>query len=321
MVENENKKHNCTGDCNNCEENCVGHNNCSGDCNNCGANCASNASCNGDCNNCSEHCSGHNQNFLAKLNEYSHIKKIIGVVSGKGGVGKSFVSSLLAVSLAQRGLNVGIMDADITGPSIGKTFGIKEKAYGQNNLIVPYVSEGYGIKIISANMMLENDDDPIIWRGSLISNLVKQFYSDVLWGELDVLVIDMPPGTGDVALTTFQSIPLDGIVMVTTPQDLVSMIVAKTCKMADMMNIKMLGVVENMAFVECPNCGERIYMYGESNTLDMIKPFNLNLLASLPINPHLTKLVNDGLIEHYEGRYLDKVVEIILKDIDLTDAY
>ena len=154
MVENENKKHNCTGDCNNCEENCVGHNNCSGDCNNCGANCASNASCNGDCNNCSEHCSGHNQNFLAKLNEYSHIKKIIGVVSGKGGVGKSFVSSLLAVSLAQRGLNVGIMDADITGPSIGKTFGIKEKAYGQNNLIVPYVSEGYGIKIISANMML-----------------------------------------------------------------------------------------------------------------------------------------------------------------------
>ena len=226
------KRNGCTGDCETCQEHC--------------------SSCNGDCSNCSSDCGHQNQKDLrVNLNEYSKIKKIIGVVSGKGGVGKSMVSSLIAVSLAQKGLRVGIMDADITGPSIGKTFGVKEKAYGQNNLIYPFVSAELGIKIISSNMMLENDDDPIIWRGSLISNLVQQFYSNVLWGELDVLVIDMPPGTGDVALTTFQSIPLDGIVMVTTPQDLVSMIVSKACKMASMMNINVLGVVENMAFVEC----------------------------------------------------------------------
>lgn len=278
------------------------------------------SSCNGDCEHCGSDCKGGTGNFSFSLNEYSHIKKIIGVVSGKGGVGKSLISSLLAVSLASRGLSVGIMDADITGPSIGKTFGIKEKAYGQNNLIYPYVSDEYGIKIISANMMLEHDDDPIIWRGSLISNLVKQFYCDVLWGKLDVLVIDMPPGTGDVALTTFQSIPLSGIVMVTSPQDLVSMIVSKACKMAEMMNVKVLGVVENMAYVECPNCGEKIYMYGESSTKELIKPFNIDLLASLPINPHLTQLVNDGRIEEYNGNYLDKLVDIVIDDIDLGVA-
>lgn len=296
-------------------KNCKETEACNGDC----AHCASNTSgCDGDCSHCHSagDCSSNPQNFITKMNEYSHVKKIIGVVSGKGGVGKSFVSSLLAVSLAQRGLRVGIMDADITGPSIGKTFGVKEKAYGQNNLIYPYMTDEYGIKIISANMMLENDDDPIIWRGSLISSVVKQFYGEVLWGELDVLLIDMPPGTGDVALTTFQSIPLNGIVMVTTPQELVSMIVAKACKMADMMKINILGVVENMAFVECPNCGEKIYMYGESKTEDLIKPFNLDLLASLPINPNLTKLVNEGRIEEYNGKYLDKVVDKIVEGID-----
>ena len=282
-------------------------------------NCNQNTTCNGDCEHCNQSCEGHT-NFAFSLNEYSHIKKIIGVVSGKGGVGKSLISSLLAVSLASKGLSVGIMDADITGPSIGKTFGIKDKAYGQNNLIYPFVSEGYGIKIISSNMMLEHDEDPIIWRGSLISNLVKQFYSDVLWGELDVLVIDMPPGTGDVALTTFQSIPLDGIVMVTSPQDLVSMIVSKACKMAEMMNVKVLGVVENMAYVECPNCGEKIYMYGPSKTEEMIKPYNLKVLAQLPINPSLTTLVNEGRIEEYQGKYLELLTDMIIKDIDLGDA-
>lgn len=296
------KRNGCTGDCSTCQEHC--------------------SSCDGDCSNCSSSCGHQGQKDLRlNLNEFSKIKKIIGVVSGKGGVGKSMVSSLIAVSLAQKGLKVGIMDADITGPSIGKTFGVKEKAYGQNNLIYPFVSPELGIKIISANMMLENDDDPIIWRGSLISNLVQQFYTSVLWGELDVLVIDMPPGTGDVALTTFQSIPLDGIVMVTTPQDLVSMIVSKACKMASMMNINVLGVVENMAFVECPSCGERIYMYGESNTAEMVKPYNLDVLASLPINPFLTQLVNEGRIEEYEGRYLDGVVDVIIDDMDMGDAF
>ncbi len=276
--------------------------------------------CNGECSSCESSSSCSVNNFQLKLNDYSHIKTIIGVVSGKGGVGKSMISSLLAVTLAEKGLNVGIMDADITGPSIAKTFNVKEKAYGQNNLIYPHITEKYNIKVISSNMLLENDDDPIVWRGSLISNLVKQFYTDVFWGKLDVLLIDMPPGTGDVALTTFQSIPLDGIVMVTTPQDLVSMIVSKACKMANMMNVKMMGVVENMAYVECPNCHEKIYLYGKSKTIDLIKPYNLDILASLPINPQLTELVNEGRIEEYEGHYLDSVADKIISKIDIGDA-
>lgn len=276
--------------------------------------------CNGECSSCESSSSCSVNNFQLKLNEYSHIKTIIGVVSGKGGVGKSMISSLLAVTLAEKGLNVGIMDADITGPSIAKTFNVKEKAYGQNNLIYPHITEKYNIKVMSSNMLLENDDDPIVWRGSLISNLVKQFYTDVFWGKLDVLLIDMPPGTGDVALTTFQSIPLDGIVMVTTPQDLVSMIVSKACKMANMMNVKIMGVVENMAYVECPNCNEKIYLYGKSKTIDLIKPYNLDLLASLPINPQLTELVNEGRIEEYEGNYLDSVADKIISNIDIGDA-
>ncbi len=276
--------------------------------------------CNGECSSCESSSSCSVNNFQLKLNDYSHIKTIIGVVSGKGGVGKSMISSLLAVTLAEKGLNVGIMDADITGPSIAKTFNVKEKAYGQNNLIYPHITEKYNIKVMSSNMLLENDDDPIVWRGSLISNLVKQFYTDVFWGKLDVLLIDMPPGTGDVALTTFQSIPLDGIVMVTTPQDLVSMIVSKACKMANMMNVKIMGVVENMAYVECPNCHEKIYLYGKSKTIDLIKPYNLDLLASLPINPQLTELVNEGRIEEYEGNYLDFVADKIISNIDIGDA-
>lgn len=298
-VEQENENRTCNGDCEHCNKS---------------------HSCNGDCEHCSSECGSNPQSFAINLNEFSKIKKIIGVVSGKGGVGKSLISSLLAVSLASRGLAVGLMDADITGPSIAKTFGITEKAFGQNNLIYPYVTPNYGIKIISSNMMVEHDDDPIVWRGSLISGLVKQFYSDVLWGKLDVLLIDMPPGTGDVALTTFQSIPLNGIVMVTSPQDLVSMIVSKACKMAEMMNINILGVVENMAYVECPNCGEKIYMYGESKTRESIKPFGLDVLASLPINPSLTQLVNEGKIEQYNGKYLDNVVDLIIKDLDLGDV-
>lgn len=290
---------------------------CNGDCSSCSEHCSS---CSGDCSTCSskDNCSSTIQKL--QLNEFSHIKTVIGVVSGKGGVGKSMISSLLAVSLAQKGLSVGLMDADITGPSIAKSFNVKEKAFGQNNLIYPYTTEKLGIKIMSSNMMLENDDDPIIWRGSLISSLVQQFYRDVLWGNLDVLVIDMPPGTGDVALTTFQSIPLDGIVMVTSPQDLVSLIVSKACKMAEMMNVNILGVVENMAYVECPHCNERIYVYGKSKTEEMIKPFSLNVLASLPINPNLTELVNDGNIEDYDGNYLDSLVEKIVGRIDLGDG-
>ena len=298
--------HNCNHDCENCENKCE----------------EVEQGCNHDCDNCSHHCGGcgSKEDLLKPQNQYSEVKNVIAIMSGKGGVGKSMVTSLLAANLNQEGYSVGILDADITGPSIPKCFGIHEKVTGSAEAIFPRESKK-GVKVISSNLLLDNETDPIIWRGPVIAGLVEQFWTDVAWGDVDFMFVDMPPGTGDVALTTFKSIPLDGIVMVTTPQDLVSMIVAKTCKMADMMNIKMLGVVENMAFVECPNCGERIYMYGESNTSEMIKPFNLDLLASLPINPHLTKLVNDGLIEHYEGNYLSKVVDLVLKDIDLTDAY
>lgn len=295
---------------------CQQEHNCDGNCSSCGEV----SPCSGDCSECGSKEACASQNLKLNLNEYSHIKSIIGVVSGKGGVGKSLISSLLAVTLAQKGLRVGIMDADITGPSIAKTFNIKQKAYGQNNLIYPFVSEKFGIKIISSNMMLENDDDPIIWRGSLISSLVQQFYKDVLWGELDVLLIDMPPGTGDVALTTFQSIPLNGIVMVTSPQDLVSLIVSKACKMAEMMNVNILGVVENMAYVECPNCGEKIYMYGKSKTDEMLKPYNLKVVSSLPINPNLTELVNKGEIENYSGLYLEELANQIISKINLGEG-
>ena len=295
---------------------CQQEHNCDGNCSSCGEA----SPCSGVCSECGSKEACASQNLKLNLNEYSHIKSIIGVVSGKGGVGKSLISSLLAVTLAQKGLRVGIMDADITGPSIAKTFNIKQKAYGQNNLIYPFISEKFGIKIISSNMMLENDDDPIIWRGSLISSLVQQFYKDVLWGELDVLLIDMPPGTGDVALTTFQSIPLNGIVMVTSPQDLVSLIVSKACKMAEMMNVNILGVVENMAYVECPNCGEKIYMYGKSKTDEMLKPYNLKVVSSLPINPNLTELVNKGAIENYSGLYLEELANQIISKINLGEG-
>ena len=272
------------------------------------------STCETGCENCPEKDNCSKVDFRIGLNPYSKIKKIIGVVSGKGGVGKSFVSSLLGVTLAKKGLKVGILDADITGPSIGKTFKVQDKAYGQNNLIYPFISEKYRIKLISANMFLEKDDDPILWRGSLISSMVKQFYSDVLWGELDVLLIDMPPGTGDVALTIFQSIPVDEIIMVTTPQDLVSIIVRKAINMAKMMNINIRGVVENMAYVVCPNCNEKIYLYGKSNHEALLKDEDISLLCSLPIDPNLSEMVSKGDIESYQGSYLDEIAEEIVDD-------
>lgn len=272
--------------------------------------------CNHDCSNCSENCSErvNKEDMLLAQNAKSNIKKIIGVVSGKGGVGKSLVSSLLACSLSRRGLSVGILDADITGPSIPHAFGIKEKANGDGTYIYPATTENLGIDIISSNMLLENDDDPILWRGSLISSLVSQFYKDVRWEEKDVLLIDMPPGTGDVALTTFQSIPLDGLIIVTSPQDLVSMIVKKALKMAEMMDIKVLGIVENMAYVKCPDCDKKIYIYGENKNDEIYKSFSLDKLASLPIDPVLAKCVDNGLIEEY---YFDDLNEAVNRIVEL----
>ncbi len=270
--------------------------------------------CNHDCSNCGENCSErvNKEDMLLAQNAKSNIKKIIGVVSGKGGVGKSLVSSLLACSLSRRGLSVGILDADITGPSIPHAFGIKEKANGDGTYIYPATTENLGIDIISSNMLLENDDDPILWRGSLISSLVSQFYKDVRWEEKDVLLIDMPPGTGDVALTTFQSIPLDALIIVTSPQDLVSMIVKKALKMAEMMDIKVLGIIENMAYVKCPDCDKKIYIYGENKNDEIYKSFSLDKLASLPIDPVLAKCVDNGLIEEYYFDDLNKTVDRII---------
>ena len=252
--------------------------------------------CNHDCAHCSSSGSCESQIQKAKLNDRSHIKRIIGVLSGKGGVGKSFITSSLAVALRREGYKVGILDADITGPSIPKAFGIKEKAVGEDNLIYPIESR-MGIKVMSANCLLENDSDPIIWRGPLLGNLVKQFYEDVLWEELDYLLIDMPPGTGDVALTIFQLLPVDDLIIVTSPQDLVSLIVKKAIKMAEMMKINVLGVIENMSYLSCPDCGKKIPVFGESHLEDFAKEMNFNILAKLPIVSENAKIVDEGRIE------------------------
>ena len=224
------------------------------------------------------------------------VRKVVGVVSGKGGVGKSLVSGELAVMLRRMGLRVGILDADITGPSIPTMFGVQEKAFGDGERIFPAETET-GIKLISINLMLENDDAPVVWRGPVIAGAVKQFWEDVDWGELDVMVIDMPPGTGDVPLTVFQSIPLSGIVVVSTPQDLVGMIVRKAVNMAAMMNIPVLGLVENMSYALCPDCGKRIDLFGKSRIAQQAAQLGLPVLAQLPFDPTAAALCDGGIIE------------------------
>ena len=271
------------------------------------------ADCNHDCEHCAQAEGCSSKIVKAKLNDRSKIKKIIGVLSGKGGVGKSYVTSLLAVYLNRQGYKVGIMDADITGPSIPKAFGIKEKAYGEEGLIYPLLSQG-GIKVMSANCLLENDSDPIVWRGPLLGSLIKQFYEDVLWEELDYLLIDMPPGTGDVALTIFQQLPVDDLVIITSPQDLVSLIVTKAIKMANMMNIKVLGVIENMAYLTCPDCGKKINVFGESHIEEFAKEMNFDVLARLPLNPGNTSLMDNGEVEKISLEEILPAVEAIVKE-------
>lgn len=270
------------------------------------------ADCNHDCSSCGEqNCSSRIEK--AKLNDRSKIKKIIGVLSGKGGVGKSYITSLLAVYLNRQGYKVGILDADITGPSIPKAFGIKEKAYGEDGLIYPLVSNG-GIKIMSANLLLEDESDPIVWRGPLLGGLIKQFYEEVLWEELDYLLIDMPPGTGDVALTVFQQLPVDDLIIVTSPQDLVSLIVTKAIKMANMMNIKVLGVIENMSYLVCPDCGKHISLFGESHLEKFSKEMKFDILAKLPLVSLNTSLVDKGLVEQITLDEIKPAIEAILKE-------
>ena len=253
------------------------------------------ANCDGNCEHCGVEGCGE-RIVKSKPNEFSNIKRIIGVLSGKGGVGKSFVTSSIAAYLNRNGFKVGILDADITGPSIPKAFGVKEKAYGENGLIYPCKTAG-GIEVMSANLLLEDEKEPIIWRGPLLGNLVKQFFEQVMWGELDVLLIDMPPGTGDVALTTFQSLPIDDLIIVTSPQDLVSLIVTKAIKMAEMMNIHVLGVVENMSYLVCPKCEEKIPLFGESHLEEFAKEMKFNILGKLPLNSDNTALMDKGEIE------------------------
>ena len=272
---------------------------CTHNCETCGVDCASRSS------------AQKQQDFKVNAHPLSNIKKVIAVVSGKGGVGKSLVTSLLAVNMNRAGKHSAILDADITGPSIPKLFGIHEKALGNEDGILPCKSKT-GIDVMSINLLLENDTDPVVWRGPVIAGTVKQFYTDVIWRDVDFMFVDMPPGTGDVPLTVFQSLPIAGIVVVTSPQDLVSMIVEKAVNMARMMNIPVLGIVENMSYYECPHCGERSEIFGRSHIDETAHRFNIPAAARLPINPKLTAASDAGLIEIYEGDWLNGITEFLI---------
>jgi Mrp family chromosome partitioning ATPase len=259
-----------------------------------------------------EGCEKSKQSMFVDLNQYSTIKNVIGVVSGKGGVGKSFVTAMLAVLLSRKGYKVGVLDADITGPSIPKMFGISQKAMGNESGILPE-STSNNIKIMSVNLLLDKEDAPVIWRGPILANTVKQFWSEVVWGELDYLFIDMPPGTGDVPLTVFQSIPLDGIVIVTSPQELVSMIVKKAYNMAKTMKIPILGIVENMSYVKCPDCGKEMNIFGESKLENIAKEIGIDILGRIPVDPVIGKLVNEGNFEKFSCDYLEEAAEKLVQ--------
>ena len=268
--------------------------------------------CNECCGSCEEDCADRKEDFSEKPHELSNIKKVIAVVSGKGGVGKSLVTSMLAVTMNRMGHHSAILDADITGPSIPKAFGIKEKAKGSEFGIYPIKSKT-GIDIMSVNLLLENDTDPVIWRGPIIAGTVKQFWTDVIWSDVDYMFIDMPPGTGDVPLTVFQTLPLDGIIVVASPQSLVSLIVEKAVKMANMMHIPILGLVENMSYALCPDCGKKLYVFGESHVEETAKQYNLPVLARTPIDPSLAQNADQGVIELFEGDSLDGAADAIEK--------
>ena len=266
--------------------------------------------CNHDCNNCQSTSCSSKQNQIPKCtpNRYSKIKKVIGVVSGKGGVGKSSVTSMLAVLMNRLGYKTAVLDADITGPSIPKAFGLTQKAEASEEFLFPVITKS-GIEVMSINLLLEDDTTPVVWRGPVLAGAVKQFFEEVSWNEVDYMFVDMPPGTGDVPLTVFQSLPLDGIVVVTTPQDLVSMVVEKAVKMAGMLNIKVLALVENMSYFVCSKCNEKHYIFGESKVESEAKRLGIDCFDALPIDPELARQEDSGLIELFEGEYLQKVVK------------
>lgn len=268
--------------------------------------------CSHDCSSCSANCASRQpQDLHEKPHAMSRIGKVIGIVSGKGGVGKSLVTALTAVSVQRTGHTVGIMDADITGPSVPKMFGITARAEGDENGLYPVRSK-LGTDLMSVNLLLENPADPVIWRGPVIAGVVKQFWTDVVWGDDEYLFVDMPPGTGDVPLTVFQSLPVDGILVVTTPQELVSMIVEKAVKMAKLMNIPILGIIENMSYAECPDCGKKIHVFGESKLDEVAEEFGLPVLGRIPMNPKLAAACDKGMIELFEGDWLDGAVDAVL---------
>ena len=272
--------------------------------------------CNHDCGSCSENCAERDpKSFQENPHDMSRIGKVIAVVSGKGGVGKSMITGLLAVLASRQGKKVGILDADITGPSIPRMFGVTEKLTADQNGAYPSASEG-GIDVVSINLLLDDDDAPVVWRGPVIAGSVKQFWTDVIW-DVDYMFVDMPPGTGDVPLTVFQSLPVDGIVIVTSPQELVGMIVGKAVNMAKMMNVPILGVVENMSYVSCPHCGEKIQVFGESHVEEVAAKYGLEVLAKVPMDAKLAAGCDAGRIEEFEGSFMDdayaKVVEAVEK--------
>lgn len=270
--------------------------------------------CTHDCSTCGESCSSRQtgQDAISKelTNHHNNIKRVIGVVSGKGGVGKSMVTSLLAVEMARRGFKCGIIDADITGPSIPKAFGIKEKATGDENFLMPPVTKS-GIPVMSVNLLLEDETDPVVWRGPVVAGVVKQFWKDVVYGEVDYMFVDMPPGTGDVPLTVYQSLPIDGIIIVTSPQELVGMIVGKAIKMAKLMNVPVIGLVENFAYALCPDCGKKIEVFGKSHLEETAATFRLPMLARLPIDTKLASLVDEGRIEEASVPELKAALDLL----------
>lgn len=266
--------------------------------------------CSHDCSSCSQNCSERASDFREAPHKLSSIKKVIGVVSGKGGVGKSMVTCMSAVLMNRRGFSTAVLDADITGPSVPKAFGIKEKAKGTETELYPVVTKK-GIKVMSVNLLLPDETDPVVWRGPIIAGTVKQFWTDVVWDDVDYMFVDMPPGTGDVPLTVFQSIPLDGIIVVTSPQELVSMIVGKAVKMAEMMNVPIIGLVENMSYVSCPDCGKQIKVFGDSHIEETAEKYGVRVIAKLPIDPECAKLVDSGLLELMETEAADPIADAV----------
>ena len=270
--------------------------------------------CTHDCSTCGENCASRVEDFRKSLHEGSSVKKVIAVVSGKGGVGKSLVTSLMASEMQRRGYNAAVLDADITGPSIPKSFGVTEHARGTQEYLLP-VTTHTGLQLMSINLILENETEPVVWRGPVIAGAVTQFWTEVLWTDVDYMFVDLPPGTGDVPLTVFQSLPIDGVIIVTTPQDLVGMIVAKAVNMANMMNVPVLGLVENMSYFKCPDCGKEHAIFGESKVEQIAREFGIEHTARLPIDPVIAAMVDAGEVESVSGEHIAALADYIEKGL------